>query len=269
MNNPIDTPDLGRVLAPKRAAIAQRYDHAAKHYDRLADILFERILNVERHRESLIAMLGDIDGAHVVDVGCGTGRNFPVLQTAIGPHGRLTGIDCSLGMLKQAARRVDRAGWRNVELVRDDAVELERIQQPVDALVSAWCYGEVMPLRPALERALDIIRPGGSFAVMSFAQPRPPRGRLRWLYPACRLAARCVGVDTDEVLDNHKVAAKWNDAVVLLTERLDGLRIGRYAGGALLAIAGRTRAVTPLRVTPPLESERGGAHVSKPVHPGV
>jgi S-adenosylmethionine-diacylgycerolhomoserine-N-methlytransferase len=242
MNNPIGLPQVGRVLAPERAALAQRYDHAAKHYDRLADILFERFLNVERHRESLVAMLGNLEGAHVVDVGCGTGRNFSILHTAIGPHGRLTGIDCSHGMLQQAARRVDREGWRNVELVNDDAVELTSIRHPVDALVSAWCYGEVMPLRPALERALAIIRPGGSFAIMSFAEPRPARGRLRWLYPACRVAARCVGVDTNEVLDNRKVAAKWTDAVAFLSERLDGLQVARYAGGALLAIAGRTPA---------------------------
>ncbi len=220
--------------------MARRYDQAARYYDRLADVTFEWLLDVERYREQLIAMLGNIRGARVLDIGCGTGRSFPQLVSAIGPHGRLLGVDCSSGMLAQAARRVSAAGWRNVELVRDDAFELATITQPVDALVSAWCYGEVTPLEPALKRALAVIRSGGRFAVMSFAQPRPTRGPLRWLYPLCRVVARTVGVHA-ESLDSHKVAEKWLGAVSLLRDELDELRVECYANEALLAISGRKR----------------------------
>jgi ubiquinone/menaquinone biosynthesis C-methylase UbiE len=228
-----------RLPAPDREAIARRYDRAARVYDRLADLFFERVLDVERHRDDLISMLGDLDGALVLDVGCGTGRNFPALVEAIGPRGRLVGIDCSVGMLEQASRRIREAGWKNVELVCDDAAALATVAEPVDALVSAWCYGEVLPLEPALDRAIDVIRPGGRFAVMSFVEPRPAQGRLRWLHPLYRFASLCTSIDTDEFLDSRKVQAKWNGAIDFLCGRLDDLCVERYANEALLAVSGR------------------------------
>lgn len=228
-----------RLLAPDCEATARRYDRAARVYDTLADLFFERVLDVERHRDDLISMLGDLDGAVVLDVGCGTGRNFPALAEAVGPRGRVIGIDCSVGMLEQASRRIREAGWKNVELVCDDAAALATVAEPVDALVSAWCYGEVLPLEPALDRAIDVIRPGGRFAVMSFVQPRPARGRLRWLHPLYRVASLCTSIDADEVLDSDKVQAKWNGAIDLLCARLDDLCVERYANEALLAVSGR------------------------------
>lgn len=228
-----------RLLPAECTATARRYDRAARVYDRLADLFFERVLDVERHRDDLIAKLGDLEGAVVLDIGCGTGRNFPALVDAIGPRGRLIGVDCSAGMLEQAAARIREAGWDNVELVCDDAAALATVAEPVDALVSAWCYGEILPLAPALDRALDVIRPGGSFAVMSFVQPRPTRGRLRWLQPLYRAASFCTSVDSNEVLDSAKVEAKWSGAIDLLCGRLDDLCVERYADEALLAVSGR------------------------------
>lgn len=228
-----------RLLGHGCEATARRYDKAAPLYDRLADLFFERVLDVERHRVDLIAMLGDLRGKVVLDVGCGTGRNFPALVEAVGPSGRLVAVDCSVGMLDQAARRVKEAGWENVELVCDDAAALAAIAEPVDAFVSAWCYGEVLPLEPALDRAIDVIRPGGRFAIMSFVQPRPEQGPLRWLHPLYRIASLCTSIDTREVLDSARVEAKWNGAIDFLCGRLDDLVVERFANGALLAVAGQ------------------------------
>jgi SAM-dependent methyltransferase len=39
-----------------------------------------------------------------LDVGCGTGRNFPFLREAIGPTGRIYGVDLSAAMLRNARK---------------------------------------------------------------------------------------------------------------------------------------------------------------------
>jgi ubiquinone/menaquinone biosynthesis C-methylase UbiE len=39
----------------------------------------------------------------------------------VGPEGRVVGVDLTDAMLAQARWRVERAGWRNVELVQSDA----------------------------------------------------------------------------------------------------------------------------------------------------
>ncbi len=69
--------------------VSKNYDGVARYYDRLTDILFGRILRFERYRSHTIDLLGNLDGATVLDVGCGTGRNFPLLVKKVGERGKL------------------------------------------------------------------------------------------------------------------------------------------------------------------------------------
>src|SRR5690606_1166773 len=121
--------------------------------------LLEGVLRLRRYRERTIDLLGELRGRTVLDVGCGTGPNFPLLAERVGPAGRVIGLDCSAGMLSMAARRIERHGWRNFELIRDDAVTLTRVEGPVDAVVSVWCYGYVDDLEAPLTRAVDLLAP--------------------------------------------------------------------------------------------------------------
>lgn len=62
--------------------------------------------------------LGDLDGLHVLDVGCGSGGTTAQLADLVGPQGSVVGIDPSAEVLVHAARAT--AG-RNVRLVHGDA----------------------------------------------------------------------------------------------------------------------------------------------------
>lgn len=219
--------------------VVRQYDSASRHYDRFMDVVFGRLLDVERLRERVIASIGDVDGGTVVDVGCGTGRNLPLLVQRVGERGRVVGIDCSEGMLEQARRRVEQHGWRNVELVRGDAVTLEQIREPVDAVVSVWCYGTVYDLDAALIRGIDVLRPGGRIAIMTFTRAGPERGPLRWLYPFYRFAVRCAGIDPANDFDNAALEAKWRRGRNVLRARLAEMQEESYLHGTGLIIAGR------------------------------
>ena len=61
----------------------------------------------------------------MVELGCGTGLNFELLQEKIGPTGRLIGVDLTDAMLEVTHRRVVDKGWRNVELVQNDALDYD------------------------------------------------------------------------------------------------------------------------------------------------
>ena len=64
----------------------------------------------------------DLDpGDTVVEFGCGPGVNFPALREAVGPTGRVVGVDLTGAMLDRARALVERRGWENVEFVRGDA----------------------------------------------------------------------------------------------------------------------------------------------------
>lgn len=219
--------------------VTQKYDGASRHYDRLMDVVFGRMLDLEKYRERTIGRIGDLDGATVLDVGCGTGRNFPYLVRSVGEEGRVVGIDCSPGMLSEARRRVREHGWRNTDLILGDAVKLEGVPQPVDAVMSAWCYGTVYDLAAALNRAVDVLKPGGTLAIISFVKSRPERGWLRWIYPLYRFAAQCCGIDTAEDFDNAALQAKWERGRRVLRSRLEDLHEESYLEGAGLIVTGR------------------------------
>jgi demethylmenaquinone methyltransferase/2-methoxy-6-polyprenyl-1,4-benzoquinol methylase len=84
------------------------------------DAQFEK--RTEENRRRTLALLQLTSGEIVIDAGCGTGLAFPIIEEAIGPSGKIIGIDQSLEMLNEAGRRVEREGWRNVSLI-ESAVE--------------------------------------------------------------------------------------------------------------------------------------------------
>lgn len=223
----------------KLGEVRTNYDRAAKYYDALTDLVFDRILGVEKHRERTIDTLGELRGATVVDVGCGTGRSFSLLVSRVGEEGRIIGADYSEGMLEQARKRVRDQGWENVELVCTDAAKLQSIPDDVDAVVSIWCYGIVEDLDAALSRAIDLLRPGGRMAIMDFAKSIPDSGFLRWLYPIYSFALRHAGIDTAEDLDNAQLQAKWERGRDVMRAGLTDLCEETYLRGAGIILSGR------------------------------
>jgi SAM-dependent methyltransferase len=99
-------------------------------------------------------------GEHVLDVGCGNGQTTLQLAEAVGPTGRVVGVDVSAPML--AAARARKAG-PHVSFLRADA-QVQAFDQPFDAIFSR--FGVMFFADPAaafanLRRAL---KPGGRMA---------------------------------------------------------------------------------------------------------
>ena len=99
----------------------RRYELGAAVYDLVS--LEWSLYGPPRHRA--IDLLDPKPGAVVLDLACGTGLAFPALQSKIGPHGRIIGLDTSTAMLTRARSRTERAGWRNVELAHAPAADFE------------------------------------------------------------------------------------------------------------------------------------------------
>lgn len=223
--------------------VRRNYDRASGSYDVLAELVFGRVLGIERLRERTLGLLGNLRGATVLDVGCGTGRNLPSLVRGVGPDGRVVGVDASEGMLVRARRRLEAAGWGNVTLVRGDAVTLASVGAGFDALVSVWCYGIVYDLQAALRRAVAVLRPGGRLAIMDFGATRAERGWARGLYPLYAAALRAAHIDTAADLEDGALRARWNAGRAMLGEVLEGWREEPYLGGLGFIGAGRKPSV--------------------------
>ena len=108
-----------------------RLDDVKRNYDRLAGSydFWDRWVSgpfagMHALRVQTVERLALEPGDSVLDIGCGTGLNLPLLVDAVGPTGRVVGLDYADGMLDQARRRVRENGWENVELVQGDAAVL-------------------------------------------------------------------------------------------------------------------------------------------------
>jgi len=74
-------------------------------------------------------------------------------------------VDASEGMLREARKLVERRGWANVRLQRQDAAQLE-LDHDVDAVLFSLSYSAMPEPKRAAARAWERLRPGGRLAVM-------------------------------------------------------------------------------------------------------
>jgi demethylmenaquinone methyltransferase/2-methoxy-6-polyprenyl-1,4-benzoquinol methylase len=116
-------------------------------------------------------------GSHVLEIGCGTGRNIPYLSKAVGPDGRVYGVDISPGMLARSRALCERNHWRNVELIERDAAEY-RAPVPLDGALFGLSYNTMPHHLTVLREVWDQLRPGGRLVIMDAKLPPGLGGRL-------------------------------------------------------------------------------------------
>ena len=146
------------------------YRKRAKAYDAAIWLYRACGVRMDRYRRRTVAGLALRPGDTVVDLACGTGLNFPFLEEAVGSSGRVVGVDLTDAMLARARRRVEEAGWRNVELVQDDLATY-RPPHGVRGALSTLALTLVPEYELVIRAAADALAPGGRFAVFDMKRP--------------------------------------------------------------------------------------------------
>jgi len=207
------------------------YGNCAGIYDRVATAPA-----VRPWRARCAAELALSPGDTVVDMGCGTGANFPVLREQVGPEGTVVGVDLVEAMLRRARRRTRHNGWANVHVVRGDATRPPL--RSADALMSTFVVGMLDNPGAAVRSWVRTVRPGGRVALLNAARTkrlalRPAnlgfRAFTRLTAPGHRLRLRSP-THTLERRWNASVDALFEDTVDHVADRL-GLGFVVLAGG--------------------------------------
>jgi len=170
-----------QVESPREHLIAT-YRRKARRYDVTSQLYFRQWA----HRRRAVHALRLRPGDTVVEIACGTGLNFPLIEREIGPEGRIVGVDLTDAMLVQARHRSDANGWRNVTLVQADAAEFE-FPTPVDAILATYPHALLPAPGQIIAGGAAALSPGGRWVVLDL---KVPDNLPRWL---ARLGIASVG----------------------------------------------------------------------------
>jgi SAM-dependent methyltransferase len=152
---------MGTWIEYKPQFVRRRYNRLAPIY-----VFFEWLFWLPRGiRPRAVERLDLKAGDCVLEVGCGTGRNLAFLSRAVGPDGRVYGIDLSEGMLAKARSACGKGGLTNVLLIQCDASEYE-LPEPVDGAIFSLSYAVMRDRKQALRNAWRQLKPDGRMVML-------------------------------------------------------------------------------------------------------
>ncbi|MFQ5344145.1 MAG: class I SAM-dependent methyltransferase, partial [Anaerolineae bacterium] len=158
----LDTQSVRKIYS-KRAA---RYDVSANLYKLIG-------IRLDTYRREAVRALGLRPGSTVLELGCGTGLNFPFLQQAVGPKGKIIGVDLTPAMLAEAKAKIQKHGWSNVELVQADVSRFEMPQEPalsltkgVDGVLSTFALSLMPAYEEIIRKSAQALTSGGRLVIL-------------------------------------------------------------------------------------------------------
>jgi ubiquinone/menaquinone biosynthesis C-methylase UbiE len=154
----------------RREHLIATYRKKAKHYDVTSRLYPAPGYPQRAQRLRAVQALGLRAGDSVIDMACGTGLNFPLLQKAVGPDGRIVGVDLTDAMLARAQDRIGANGWSNVSLVQADAAGFD-FPAEVDAILSTYALTQVPECAGVIAHGAAALCRGGRWVVLDLKVP--------------------------------------------------------------------------------------------------
>jgi ubiquinone/menaquinone biosynthesis C-methylase UbiE len=163
-----------------RERLIETYRKKAKHYDITSRLYPAPGYPQRGQRLRAVRALGLRPGDTVVDIACGTGLNFPLLERVVGPGGRIVGVDLTDAMLARAQDRIETNGWSNVSLVQADAADFD-FRAEVDAILSTYALTQVPGCAEVIAHGAAALSGGGRWVVLDLKVPGNTPGWLTQL----------------------------------------------------------------------------------------
>jgi ubiquinone/menaquinone biosynthesis C-methylase UbiE len=193
----------------QRITDQQQAERVVNHYARLApayDRLWDRYSrnSLGKMAESL-ALRGD---EHVLDVACGTGRFAGMLRHQH-PGVRITGVDLSPAMIKEASERLPANAITAWHVGTLDSVVLP--EGAFDVVTCANAFHLFLDQETALARMHALVRPGGTVCIVDWC-------REYFQIRAIQGLARRFGAQYRNILTRTEMHAMVTDAGLSVVE---------------------------------------------------
>ena len=133
-------------------------------YDHLfARVFFPRI-------EKVVRSLNIEHGAKVLEVGVGTGLSLKAYPT----HCQVTGIDLAPEMLEQAQEKIVQHGWRHLQVMEMDALNLKFADNTFDYVMAFHVVSVVPDASRLMAEVLRVSKRGSTIVIINHFRSRKP-----------------------------------------------------------------------------------------------
>jgi demethylmenaquinone methyltransferase/2-methoxy-6-polyprenyl-1,4-benzoquinol methylase len=184
------TSRIGNTVPEPR--VTTMFDSIAPVYDRMNTLMTAGLDG--RWRRAAVRAAGLSRGGAALDVACGTGKLTAALADAVGPEGRVVGVDLSPAMLDEARRAFgDTSG---VEFRLGNAMALPLESGSFDAATIAFGLRNLSSFEGGLSEMARTVRSGGRVVCLELSVPRPRfmggvyRGAFRVMAPVAGMLFR-------------------------------------------------------------------------------
>lgn len=138
----------------KELNVVEGYDKWASTYD------YEPNPLITLEEKVTLDMIGNVQGQHVLDLGCGTGRYCALFAKS---GAKVVGVDPSQEMLKRARQRATSANQFDLRQGTIDRVHFP--QRCFDLIISALVLGHLPELEPTFAETVRLLKEGGRLVI--------------------------------------------------------------------------------------------------------
>jgi len=194
---------ISRVNRSKEAARVS-YNRLSSWYDVIAGS------TEKKYRDWGLEKLSARSGEKILEIGFGTGHCLVSLAKAVGPTGRVVGVDISDGMLAIARERLQKEGLaERADLQLGDAANLDFLEAgSLDGVFMSFTL-ELFD-NPEIPRVLQecrrLLKTGGRIAVVSMTKTNPPGVAVRiyeWFHEYMPDYADCRPIFARQALEQN------------------------------------------------------------------
>jgi len=138
------------------------------------DALFSRATINSRYRKNAIKFLDLKPNSALLDVACGTGFNFKIIESFLKNEGKIVGLDISPKSLEFAKGRVIKHNWTNIKLISSNIGDYDPAIQ-FDAAICTFAISIIPDYVDMIDKIYDLLKLNGRFAIigmkLSFKYP--------------------------------------------------------------------------------------------------
>ena len=177
----------------------------ARHYDKVMNIG-----SLGMYRSFIGKVIREMEikqDDHILDLGCGTGRNAELMSTYLNEKGTITGLDISGDMEKQFRSRFKND--KRIEFINQRIDQPLNLQKEYDKVfISFVIHGFPHEVRDAvIKNAFSHLKSGGSFFILDFAEfdmnKMPAHHRFVFKKVECIYAFDYIKRDWKEILKGY------------------------------------------------------------------